>query len=241
MISSTKGIAIRSTKFSETSLVVKVYTRDFGMQGYMVPGVRSPKSRIKPSLFQPLTLLDMVVYHRRHRDLNKIREVRIDTPLTTIPFLIEKTSIAMFASEVMFKTIREEESNESLFDFLSGAVRLLDHWEGKLTNFPLAFLIKLSRYLGFYPSDHQGREMEYFDLQKGFFTGIINNEEETISLPESRYLYQLLNQPIKDFDQIAIPGRSRRILMEKMLRFYRWHVTGLKKINSYPVLKEVLG
>ena len=59
MIQTTKGIILRSVKYGETSLVVTVFTEMFGLQSYMVNGVRtaSKKGSSKSAMFSVQTLL----------------------------------------------------------------------------------------------------------------------------------------------------------------------------------------
>ena len=57
MTHKTRGIVLRSIKYGETSLVVTVFTELFGIQTYMVNGVRSSKSA-RSVFFQPAAILD---------------------------------------------------------------------------------------------------------------------------------------------------------------------------------------
>jgi len=41
MIFKTRGIVFRFTKFKETSIIVTIFTEVFGLQSYIVNGVRS--------------------------------------------------------------------------------------------------------------------------------------------------------------------------------------------------------
>ncbi|MFN2394169.1 MAG: DNA repair protein RecO [Bacteroidales bacterium] len=69
MIHTTPGIVLHSFKYGDSGIIARILTPDFGLQSYLVQGVRKSKSRIRASQFQPLTLLDMVVYTiRRNQD-----------------------------------------------------------------------------------------------------------------------------------------------------------------------------
>jgi len=80
MLHKTKGIVLNYIKYSDTSIIAKIYTEAFGLQSYIVNSVRSSKAKNKIALFQPLTLLEMVVYHKNHQGLQRISEMRTAEP-----------------------------------------------------------------------------------------------------------------------------------------------------------------
>src|SRR4030095_3209256 len=143
MLQKTAGIVFRTIKFSETSVVSKIYTERFGMQSYIINGVRSPKSRFKASLLQSLSLLEMEVYYRENRNLNRIKEFQPAYIFKSIPFDVVKSSVGLFMIDVLSKSIREEEPNTGLFQFIFEKVTSLDECEQLPPEFLLHFLIRL--------------------------------------------------------------------------------------------------
>ncbi|MFC0185163.1 DNA repair protein RecO [Pseudarcicella hirudinis] len=149
MLRKTKGIVINYIRYRETSIIVKIFTEEFGIQTFIENGVRSAKSKNKIALFQPLTLLDLVVYHKEGKDLHRISELKCLIPFQTLPFNIYKSSIALFITEILGKCMKEETGNISLFRFLLNSILWLDAAEDDFENFHLQFLIKLASFLGF--------------------------------------------------------------------------------------------
>src|SRR6185436_8347298 len=119
MIHSTRGIVFRTVKFSETSVISKIYTEKFGMQSYIVNGVRSEKSKTKAALLQVMSMLDMQVYHHENRNLHRIKEMRPSYVFSSILFDPLRGSIGLFMMEVLNKCIHEEETNEEMFAFIT--------------------------------------------------------------------------------------------------------------------------
>ena len=132
------------------------------MQSYIVNSVRSKKARTKIALFQSLTLLDLVVYHNKRKEINRISEIKCSINSQTIPFNIKKTSIALFLTELLNKTLHEEEENTQLFEFLNESIRILDSLSEKYENFHLHFMLLLSRYLGI-KSEIKRVDSDYFE------------------------------------------------------------------------------
>src|SRR5438477_10130228 len=126
MIYRTRGIVFRTIKFSESSVVSKIYTEKFGMQSYIVNSVRSAKSKTKASLLQVMSMLEMEVYHHEHRNLNRIKEMQPMYIFTSVLFDPLKSSVGLFMMEVLNKCIHEEEANEAMFDFIAEKLHLLD-------------------------------------------------------------------------------------------------------------------
>lgn len=217
MLYKTKGVVFRFTKFRETSIIVTIFTELFGLQSYMVNSVRSAKGKI--ALFQPLTLLDMVVYHRENAHINRIKEVKCLHPYESLHRDIRKSAIALFLAEVLNKTVKEESHSAEIFQFISESLVQLDLMADQFENFHLVFLIHLSRLLGF---GIYGAE----DLRPEF-----PGDEESIGL-----LSKLLTE-----EQVSINLNQRRNLLNGMLQFYRKHIETMGELKSVPVLREVLG
>lgn len=222
MIAKTRGIVFRFTRFRESSIIVTILTEAFGIQSYIVNGVRSSKTTAgKMALYQPLTLLDMVVYHRDNANINRIREVKCPYPYHSVATDVRKSAIAMFVCEILNKTVREETAPGPLFDFIFNSLRVLETLEKNYENFHLLFLIKLSRHLGF---------GVYTAAQIG---GTRPFDRETESVVES-----LLTA---SYDEtIGMTVSRRREILEALVAFFGEHIESLGEIRSVQVLREVL-
>src|SRR5690606_34403950 len=96
---------------------------------------------------------DLVVYEKHNTSLNRISEIKCSYPYKSIPFEIKKAGITLFLSEVLNKTLKEENSNKDLFEFLNQSLIHLDLSMEHYQNFHLQFMILYSAYLGFAPSN----------------------------------------------------------------------------------------
>jgi len=239
MLKHTEGIVIKATKYSETSLVTQILTRDFGMQAFLVKGVYRKKSPLQPSHFQHLNRVHLEGYFKSGRQLQTIKELTIQPLFQTIPFQIEKTSLAIFIAEVLQKTIREEEPNEALFRFLHQLIQLLDDWKGSLANFPHFFLIQLSQHLGIFPMNNYNADQPHFNLQEGCFQTISPEEPQAINPPESYHLSLLLAQPTDSLSHTQMPLAVRQHLLNKLLDYFRLHLSEFSRIKSTNILREV--
>ncbi len=221
MLHKTRGIVFRFTKYGETSIIVTLFTELFGPQSYIVNGVRSKSGKNKIALYQPLTLLDLDVYHRAHANINRIKEVKCLYPYQTISTDIKKSTLALFIVEILNKTVKEESHAQELCEFLIESLITLDQMDGKTENFHLMFLLKLSRFLGF--GAHQVNDV------LGVRATSKGNEFALGQLLTSQY-----------FDIMTIDNVQRREILDLILKFFSDHIENLGDVKSVQVLREIL-
>ena len=221
MLYKTRGIVFRFTKYGETSIIVNIFTESFGLQSYIVNGVRSKSAKNKIALFQPLTLLELVVYNKENANIKRIKELKCVHPFQSLYTDIKKSTIGMFLIEIMNKTIKEESHTGDFFSFLFNSIQTLDLLEESVENFHLIFLVKLSRYLGF-----------------GAHTVSEVLGHRMISDDEEKLLAILLTLNLQE--SVKMTGHQRKNLLEPLLLFYADHIDYLGEIRSIPILREVL-
>jgi DNA repair protein RecO (recombination protein O) len=240
MLHHTRGIVFHQLKYSETSIIAHIYTELFGIQTYMIRGIRGKKSKIKPALFQHLSLVDLVVYHKEKKEIQSIREIKIAVPFKYIPYDVRKSSVLIFLNEVLHKVIKEEEANPELFNFLFSAVQLLDVDENNTVDFHLLFLMQLTKYLGFHPKNNFSEKAPNFNLEEGMFTSTKLPNSSFVGMPFSKYFSTLSNSSFDDPDKITIGQNHRNELLEIILRYYQLHIPVAMNIKSHLVLNAVL-
>ncbi len=240
MLFKTRGIVFHQIKYSESSVIAKIYTELFGIQSYLIKGVRNKKSKIKSALLQHLSIVDLVVYHKEKSNIQYIKEIRSEYQFTSIPFDIRKSSIAVFINEILYKSIHEEEANQNLFDYLLNSIKLLDMITKRFVDFHLLFTIGLTKYLGFFPRRNFSDKKTVFNLQEGFFQNAIPNHSNYLKKPISEIFYNLLNTQIEDVDSVKISNSQRNELLNKIIEYYRLHLPAFKDIKSPDILQEVL-
>jgi DNA repair protein RecO (recombination protein O) len=240
MLLTTKGIVLHSLKYSETSIIVRIYTEATGLQSYLFKGIRSPRSRTKPGLFQPLTLLELVAYHKPKTTLHTAKEVRLAQPYLSIPFDIRKSSIALFINELLYKSIREEEANPDLFGYLWKTCMLLDTFIGSGNSFPLVFTAELTRFLGILPLSDYTEDRCVFNLKEGHFQIFIPENDPYIIPGLGKSFAELISASIEEHQKIRMKPAVRRSLLDSLLMYYQIHLPGFKPMNSHHILHSIL-
>ncbi len=239
MLIKTKGIVFRTTKYSETSLICDIYTLERGLATYIVSGVRSKKAKISSSLFQVMSLVEIVVYDNPNKEVNRLKEIRPALIYQSIPFNVVKGTVGLFMTEVCGKTIKESEANQLLFNYLYDSFLLLDRTTHKIANFPLFFILHLTSFLGIKPNNNWKKE-SYFDLEDGCFITNLTGRQHYISLDLSTHLHHILSIPLQEAHTYPIPKQERKELLEQLIKYYRLHVENFKEVKAYSIIQEVL-
>lgn len=239
MLHKTRGIVFSYTEYRETSLIVKIYTELFGIQSYIVNSVRKKNAKLNIGLFQPLTLVDLVVYHKERPGLQRISEIRPMPPLKSIPFDIIKSTIVLFLNEVLSKCIKEEEENQLLFEFLFNTIQLFDVQQPVSKDFHLLFLIRLTRHLGFYPIQNYETDVPYFNLVDGKFQSQIPLHPYYLNESLAKNFSILIRNSVDLSARLSLSSDEKKKLIEVILEYYRLHISGFTEIKSHKILEQV--
>ncbi|MBL0357519.1 MAG: DNA repair protein RecO [Chitinophagaceae bacterium] len=238
----TKAIVLRTVKYGETSLVVTVFTELFGVQTYMVNGVRSSKkSSAKANYFLPGAILDLVVYHHEQKNMQRIREFGWAVLYQHVLSDVIKNSIALYMVELLYKSLKQPEQNESLFYFCEDVFLYLDKADRTVTaNIPLYFALHLSHFLGFKINDDYDEVQHILDLREGSFvteqTTNPNFMDGEYALLTSQLLKVMHPEELANFQ---LHHEVRRKLLHYYHNYYGLHIHDFGEMKTLAVLQDV--
>ncbi len=242
MTHKTKGIVLRTIKYGETSLVVTVFTELFGLQTYMVNGVRTTKkSSSKANHFQPGAILDLIVYHSDQKSMQRIKEFKWDFLFQEVLSDVIKNSLALYIVELLQKCLKQPEQNLSLFHFCEDILIQLDAAEKEVTaNFALYFSLQLPQFFGFKMNDNYEDELNILDLLEGNF---VTRNPEHPHFIEGKYA-EITSQLLKamhpdELTQFKFHHDTRRILLDYYLTYYSLHITDFGQMKTLTILQEI--
>lgn len=243
MVHKTKGIVLRSVKFGETSLVVTAFTELFGLQSYMVNGVRisSTKGSSKASYFQPGANLDLIVYHNEIKNLQRIKEYKWATLYQHLFSDVFKNAVTVFMIELLIKCLKEPEPNAELFYFVEDALIHLDGSGASVTaNFSIFFALHLAVFFGFRISNDHSTMQPYLDLQEGVFTSLQPSHSHYLEGKDAGAIAHVLKvmQP-EDLTEVKLNRHTRHRLLQAIEVYYALHISGFGTMKTLPVLKEI--
>jgi DNA repair protein RecO (recombination protein O) len=243
MLHNTRGIVLRSVKYGETSLIVTIFTELYGVQSYIVQGIRSAKAKQqRAGLLQPATLLDLVVYHKPQNNLQRIKEFQPAYIYHSLHEEIVKNSIALFSAEVLLRLLPEHASMPEAFDFTFNYLSELDKLPlNDVANFPLYFTIGLSRIMGYDIHGSYTQETPNLNLKEGAYTHSPPAAGPYVNDEDAAALSKLL--PVTEVDKlksIELNAATRSRLLDWYLEFMHMHTQHMGTIKSLAVLQAVL-
>lgn len=239
MITKTRGIVLRSVRFGESSLIVDVLTKSSGRVSFMVHIPKTSKGKIKKQYFQPMTLLDFEYDFRQRNNLQRIKDVRVSLPYSSIPIDPAKSCISLFLSEFIYYATRNEQENPTLFTYISTSLEWLDNAYEDFANFHLVFMMRLGKFLGFHPFLEDFTPGCFFDLRNGCFTLSMPLHTDFLNAADAGHLYNLMRMNFDTMKLFKLSHDDRNRITEIVLRYYKLHLPNMPELQSFDVLREV--
>ena len=235
---------MRTVKYGETSIIASVYTELFGLQSYIVKGVRqsSKKGQNKGSFFQPAAILEMEVYHNEMKNLQFVKDYQWEHMYTSVFFDVVKNAVAMYMIELLQHSLKQPEANPELFYLIESSLKQLDQGnESLVANLPLYFTLHLGTELGFQLQGSYSTESPVVDLAEGQFTDSFPSHTYYLEGEHARVTSDLSNLSFyADLEKIKLGRNTRRLLLEAYQQYMALHVQDFGEMRSWKVLQEIL-
>ena len=230
---------LHSFKYGESRLIVDMFTREVGRLSFIVPLPKTPKSRMKKQYFQPMTLLEIECDVRQRVQLQKLKDVRLLSAYASVPFSPEKLALSLFTAEFLYHALRSEQCNEPLFAYVCDAMRWLDAVETGFANFHLTFLMRLSRFLGFYPNLDDYVDGCVFDLRAATFSLQVPTHRDFLQPDDAQRIHTLMRMDFPTMRLYRLSRHDRNRIVDVLLYYYRLHIPQFPELKSLSVLQEL--
>jgi DNA repair protein RecO (recombination protein O) len=239
MLTKTQAIVLHAIKYGETRLIVDTFTRTNGKLSFIVSIPKSQKAKIKKQYFQPLTILEIEADVRQKVQLQKFKDVQLAVPFCSIPFNPHKLSISLFVAEFLYHALRSEQRNEPLYDYISSSIQWLDSQTEHFSNFHLVFLMRLSRFLGFYPNLDDYQPGDYFDLRESVFIPQPPMHHDFLYPHEAQRIQLMMRMDYPTMHLFHLSHQERNRLLEVAMTYYRLHLPDFPEMKSITVLQDL--
>lgn len=243
MLQNTKGIVLKSIKYGDTSLITTIFTQYFGVQTYMVQGVRTANlKKNKTALLQPATLLELVAYQNPQKNLQRLREFQSAHIYLSLQEQIIKNSIALFSVELLLRLLPENAPLPELFDFVFDYFINIDQFDiNEVANFPIYFIVQCSKILGYDLKGNYTETTPHLNLQEGTYTSQPPLQKPFVADDDAKMLHQILQ--VNDFEilkTISMNSPTRFRLLDWYIEFLHQHAQHLGQIKSLSILRTIL-
>lgn len=235
----TQAIVLRTVKYGEKQVIVDLLTASQGRVSFLVSISNSKTARVKKQLFQPLTLLRVEYRFKPNARLQHLQDVGLDEPFVSIPFDVVKQSLVLFLTEFLYNATWNEQSNPLLFNYLRSSVLWLDRSNGNLANYHLVLMIRLSRFLGFFPNLTHYREGSFFDLRDAVFTTECPSHPDYLAPQEAQHLSLLTRLSFESMHVLKLTRAQRHRILTIVVYYYQLHLPHMNEMRSLDVLSEL--
>lgn len=239
MIVKTDALVLRTVKYADSKIIVDMFTRDEGVLSFAVKIANSKKGKYKRQLFQPLTLLYIEADINPRQQLHHLHEATISHPYSTLTLDMDKLSIAIFISEFIYHALRQEIRNPLLFDFVADSLMWLDAAQRSYANFHLVFLIRVSRFLGFYPNVTDYTPGDWFDLRNACFSSVQPSHNDRLTPEEAQRIQTIMRINYANSHLFRMTRHDRQRLLEVLIDFYRIHIPNFPELKSLDILSTI--
>jgi DNA repair protein RecO (recombination protein O) len=241
MLETTQGIVLHYNRYNDDSAIVDVFTLSRGSLSFLVRDRRGQrKGGLHATLLRPLNIVELVFDYRPSASLQRIQELHIAHCYTSLPYDPIKETVALFLSEFLHGTLRNEMQNQDLYHYILYSLQWFDATNEGIANFHVAFLIRLTYYLGFWPNIKGREALPFFDLRDGVGTeiapphGLYLKEEEAAILP------LMLRMNIRNMHSFRLNRQQRNRILDVLTTYYQLHVPEFRNLRSLGVLREIL-
>lgn len=239
MFLKTRAIILHCIKYSDKAVIVHLISEERGRLACIVYGVSGKKNGPRMVFLQPLSLVELEIEICPGQDLHRIKEAKPTEILTSIPTDPVKNALTLFLAEILYRTVKEMQTDKQMYRFLHNSILALEHAGQGTANFHLAMLLHLTRFLGFFPNMENVGPFFYFDMVNGVFTSACPTHKHFLRPAESAVLYRLTRITYANMHIFRFSRTERIQILEHILSYYRIHLSELGEIRSLPILTEL--
>lgn len=235
----TRAVVLRTIKYSDSSFIVDLFTENRGLVPFLIRQSSSRRSGRKQVLLQPLTILQVDYDFRTKATFQKAKDISLYYPYYSVLSSPVKSAVYLFLSDFLYHALHEEPADELLFEYLVTSLEWYDQCRQGFANFHLFFLMRLTRFLGFYPNVDAYHDGDYFDLQNACFSTRIPLHAAYLEPSEARLVPLMLRMNYHTMPHFQFSRHERNRFLTILNNYYRLHIPGFPELSSIEILKEV--
>ena len=236
MLSNTKAIVLKTIPYSDSKRIVALYTRQ---EGRLSAVLQIGSKRGNLSLLEPFSVVDLTI-KKGKSTLYYINSIQRHLIFNDIASDIRKRLVAVFMADVVYHTVKEEFTDDTLYDFLENSIALLNESRDEVFKFITIFLLEYGRILGFYPNIDTYTEHSLFDMKSGIFCRIPPLHKHFIEEDDTADFVRLLEARYSNPSKIEYSQQQTNRLLDIVLEFLELHVSDFKHIKSLDILRQII-
>lgn len=239
MLERSLGIVLHQLRYNDESVIVNIYTQGHGNLGFLVKMPKQKRNNVKTQLLRPLNILELDFDYRPNQNLHRIRDMKLHISYDSLPYDHIKGTVSLFLSEFLYYALRHELENQALFQYLYNSLQWFDRSEKGMVNFHLVFLIRLTRFLGFWPNVQKYVPGMVFDMGDATMVSVLPVHGQYLDYEESAFLPRLLRMDYPTMHVFRFSRQQRTRVLDALVEYYRMHIPEFPELKSLDVLRTV--
>lgn len=229
---SCKAIVLKRINYSETSVIISCFTKEFGVKSFLYKGGKKKNNAV----LMPLKIVDIQYYQHNADSLANVTTIQTDVVLNNLYLNPIKTSLLFFMNEFLGQLLVKIQFTEPhLFEEIEQELIWLDASD-ELTNYPLFWLIQWTEKLGIKPTISVG---SYFDIETARFLEHAPNSTMYHHGDEVAKLATLFSCQRLEILSYVLTKNERTKLLNVLLDYYRIHLPEFRELKSIEILQTV--
>lgn len=249
-IQKSEGIVLRRASLRETSLILTLYTKDFGKIKGILRGVRGYRSQCGGGALEILAYDEIVFYERKKSDIYTVSQCDLLDFFNPVRESLDRLAYATYIIELLDSVTSLSDKNVEVFDLLLNSLRLLSG-ESSARRVARIFEIKLLHLLGLMPSLELcascgekldlGGSSAKFSLMHG---GLIckncleaDRDACPIMAGTARFITHIRSLPFEKVARIKVAASVGKELEAILRKFLDYHIE--RRLRTLEFLKEI--
>lgn len=231
------GIYLNHTNYGDTSIILKLYTLQYGTTSFIVKGIKRKKGGV--AALQPFHFLELVSNFKPDKELNFGNQVKLSKPSYSLTSDVRKSTVALFLTEVLNKTLKEAAPGEEKYEIIASLIDYYDHAEFS-SIFHHYFIIKLINLLGLFPNFGYNKSIDLLNIRKGQFEYTPQPDSNYFSIETSNAFKLISGTNFDELNSLNIDKKTKKQLLSDLVNYLEIQTEiGRGSVRSYKILEAV--
>lgn len=234
MKSSCQAIVLRQFNYSDTSVIISCFTKEFGVKSFLYKGGKKKNS----SVLLPLRIVEINYYQHKEHSLANANTIFVANPLVALYQNPIKSSVLFFMSDFLNQLLSKIQYTETnLFQEIQQELIWLNESE-EFANYPIFWMIQWIEKMGIKPVVKAGN---FFDIEGGQILSKATNSLFFFQGEEIIKLAQMFQSDRLNILSISLTKKERTVILDALISYCKFHIPEFNKFKSVEILQAVLG
>ena len=221
------GVILKTFPYSESSKVVKCFTKEKGLISILARGVKKKtKNQPQLNLLQPCIF---EVSKSPKSDLHLLKEVSSIAVFDSCTSNPIKIAIQFFVADFSYSLLQSDLSIDGLFEYYTRFISTLESNQN-ISNIHFAFINQMVSFLGIQPQNNYSEAKTQFDLPLGCF-----QSGEKLDA----YFSRSLSIDLSNFYSVKLNKQEKSWSLELWEKYFSYHLGYYRPNQSLPVLVQL--